>query len=132
MTRARPAATQDHKSYEALSWQRTTAGRATRRTSEISHAQAAQGTQTNLTADPTHRRTGKTKVTTTQGCVGGFGWLLGSSVCVIRVPVCNRLARVCPGSPLVSFYWYCGSFRARCPDSSLVQRVTCSFLYDLV
>ena len=41
VTRARPAATQDHKSYEALSWQRTTAGRATRRTSEISHAQAA-------------------------------------------------------------------------------------------
>ena len=40
--RARPrAATQDHNSYEALSWQRTTAGRATRRTSEISHAQAA-------------------------------------------------------------------------------------------
>ena len=36
-----PAATQDHNSYEALSWQRTTAGRATRRTSEISHAQAA-------------------------------------------------------------------------------------------
>ena len=37
-------------------------------------------------------------------------WMVVRFVCVIRVPVCARVSRVCPGSPRapgVSFYRYC-------------------------